>query len=177
MGETSLVANHDRLIHDTSKGDGIGRECPGHWPGNRSNLLLDILARLGKGWRRWGNPYPGTGMVVRLGLRVGTVVHLCRVWDGIIRLFLLSIPMVVLMMKLDDDMAYLWWSLTLLSLTLLLMFNYESWAYHSFNEPYAFIQLYKCLLIPLHPPDIYMLEWSPASMQCTHGAVVKLFCR
>jgi hypothetical protein len=41
----------------------------------------------------------------------------------------------------------------------------------------AFLQMYKCLIIPLHPPNIYMLELSPASMQCTHGTAVKLFCR
>ena len=30
---------------------------------------------------------------------------------------------------------------------------------------------------PLHPLNIYMLELSPVSMKCTHGVVVKLFCR
>jgi hypothetical protein len=29
----------------------------------------------------------------------------------------------------------------------------------------------------MHPPNIYVLELSPASMKCTHDVVVKLFCR
>jgi hypothetical protein len=29
-GETSQVTDCDRLIHETGKGDGIDRECPGH---------------------------------------------------------------------------------------------------------------------------------------------------
>jgi len=37
--------------------------------------------------------------------------------------------------------------------------------------------MYKFLIIPLHLPNIYMLELSPASMKCTHGVAVKLFCR
>jgi hypothetical protein len=41
----------------------------------------------------------------------------------------------------------------------------------------AFLQMYKCLIISMHPPNIYMLELSPASTKCTHGAAVKLFCR
>jgi len=40
-----------------------------------------------------------------------------------------------------------------------------------------FSQMYKCLITPLHPPDFYVLELSPVSMKCTHGAAVKLFCR
>jgi len=28
-----------------------------------------------------------------------------------------------------------------------------------------------------HLPNMYMLELSPTSTQCTHGATVKLFCR
>jgi hypothetical protein len=39
------------------------------------------------------------------------------------------------------------------------------------------MQMYKCLLTPLHPPNMYMLELSPKSTKCTHCAVVKLFCR
>jgi hypothetical protein len=30
---------------------------------------------------------------------------------------------------------------------------------------------------PMHPSNIYKLELSPASMKCTHGIAVKLFCR
>jgi len=36
------------------------------------------------------------------------------------------------------------------------------------------MQMYKCLLISLHPPNIYMLELSLTSMQCTH--VLPLSC-
>jgi hypothetical protein len=43
--------------------------------------------------------------------------------------------------------------------------------------PDAFLQIYKFLIIPLHPPNCYMLELSPASTKCTHGATVKLFYR
>jgi hypothetical protein len=32
------------------------------------------------------------------------------------------------------------------------------------------MQNYKWLLIPLYPPNIYMLELSTASTQCTHDA-------
>ena len=31
--------------------------------------------------------------------------------------------------------------------------------------------------LPVHPPNIYVLELSHASTKCTHGIVVKLFCR
>jgi hypothetical protein len=41
----------------------------------------------------------------------------------------------------------------------------------------AFLQMYKCLIIPLHPPNIYMLELCPVSMKYTHGVAIKLFCR
>ena len=57
MGSTSQVTNCDWFIHETGKGVCVGRECPGHWPGNQSNLSSDILAGLGKGWKSWGNPY------------------------------------------------------------------------------------------------------------------------
>ena len=111
-------------------------------------------------------PYSGTSMVVRPGFRVDTVVHLCRVlkaWSPSRRkpfwLFLLSIPMVVLLMELDDDMIYKCWSLYLqLWKDNCLFLNIESWA---------------CL----HPQNFYMLELSPASTKCNHGAADKLFCR
>ena len=31
--------------------------------------------------------------------------------------------------------------------------------------------------LPVHPPNIYVLELSPTSTKCTHGVAVKLFCR
>jgi hypothetical protein len=37
------------------------------------------------------------------------------------------------------------------------------------------MQSYKCLLIPLHPPNMYV-GISSLSMKCTHGVVDKLFC-
>ena len=52
------------------------------------------------------------------------------------------------------------------------MMNHEHAIY---NKCHAFLQTYKCQLIPLHPPNMYMLELSHASTQCTHGAAVKLF--
>ena len=79
MGSTSQVTNCDLLISETGKGGGAGRECPGHWLGTQLNLSCDTWARLGKGWKAWGNPYLDTGMVVSPDFRVGTVVHLCRV--------------------------------------------------------------------------------------------------
>jgi hypothetical protein len=41
----------------------------------------------------------------------------------------------------------------------------------------AFLQMYKHLILPLHPPNIYTLELSLVSTKCTHGAADKLFCR
>ena len=163
MGSTSQVTNYDRFIRETGKGVSVGWEYPGHWPRNKSNLLSDILARLWKGWRTWGNPYLSTGMVVRPGLHVGTVVHLYRVWKPEVLPDGTGCSFFYTHYSVEDDMAYLWWSLTLLSWTLMLMFNYETWACHSLNEPCIFMQMYKCLLIPLHPPDIYVLELSLAS--------------
>jgi hypothetical protein len=45
----------------------------------RSNLSSDILAGLGKGWRREATLTCRSGMEVCPVLRVDTVVHLCRV--------------------------------------------------------------------------------------------------
>ena len=52
MGSTSQVTSCDLFICEMGKGFGVGRECPGHSPGNRSNLSLETRAGLGKGWRR-----------------------------------------------------------------------------------------------------------------------------
>ena len=40
----------------------------------------------------------------------------------------------------------------------------------SFNPYYAFLQMYKCLIIPFSIHQIFMLELSPSSTQSTHGA-------
>ena len=148
MGLTSQVTNYDWFIHETSKGVSIGRECLGHWSGKQSNLSLDILAGLGKGWRMCGNPYLGTGMVVHPDFHVGIVVHLCRVWKLEVLQDRTGCSFFYTHGSVVDDMAYLWWSLMSLSWTLMLMFNYESWTCHSLNEPCIFVQMYKCLLIP-----------------------------
>jgi hypothetical protein len=39
----------------------------------------------------------------------------------------------------------------------------------------AFLHMYKCLIITLYPPNIYVLELSHVSMKCTQGTAVKLF--
>ena len=41
----------------------------------------------------------------------------------------------------------------------------------------AFLQIYNYLKIPVASTKYDMLELSPMSTQCTHGAAVKLFCR
>ena len=80
MGSTSQVTSCDLFIHETSKGVGVSRECPGHWPGNCSNLSCDTRARLGKGWKAWGNPYSRVGVWRFIpSFHVDIVVHLCRV--------------------------------------------------------------------------------------------------
>jgi hypothetical protein len=59
MGSTSQVTNRDRFIHETGKGvASIGnvQDIDGHL----LNLSLDVRARLGKGWKTWGNPYSRT---------------------------------------------------------------------------------------------------------------------
>ena len=146
--------------------------------GHQSNLSSDIRAGLGKGWKTWGNPYSRTRVWWLVPLfHVSIVVHLYRVWKPEVLPDGTGCSFFYTHYSVEDDMAYLWWSLTLLSWTLMLMFNYETWACHSLNEPCIFMQMYKCLLIPLHPPDIFVLELSPTSTQCTHGAAVKLFYR
>jgi hypothetical protein len=32
-------------------------------------------------------------------------------------------------------------------------------------------------MLPLHPPNTYVLELSLASTKCTHGVAIKLFCK
>jgi hypothetical protein len=121
---------------------------------HQSNLSSDTWAGLGKGWKTWGNPYPHTRVWWLVPFfRVGTTIHLCRVWkpevlrDGTIRLFLLSIPMVVLMMNLDDDMNYICWSLISLSWTFNANTSNNGFIACHLRKPYAFMQMYKCLII------------------------------
>jgi hypothetical protein len=47
----------------------------------------------------------------------------------------------------------------------------------SSKKRHMLLQMYKYLIIPLHPPNIYMLKLSPTSTKCTHGVADKLFCR
>ena len=39
----------------------------------------------------------------------------------------------------------------------------------------AFLQMYKYLLNALHPPNVYVLDLSPASTKCTHDVAIKFF--
>jgi hypothetical protein len=147
--------------------------------------LSGIRARLGKGWKAWGNPYSGTSMVVSrpvlpCGYNLYTSIECWKLEvprDRTFWLFLLSIPMVELIMKLDDDMRtvvdhlYCYHEPIIANIP-----NNEFIACH-LRSAIAFLQMYKCLMIPLHPPNIHMFELSPASTKCTHGVVVKLFCR
>jgi hypothetical protein len=80
-------------------------------------------------------------------------------------------------MELDDDMVvltfYTFWILYHVNANTV---NNEFIACHLRNTM-CFLQMYKCLTLPLHPPNTYMLELSPTSTKCTHGADINLFCR
>ena len=39
----------------------------------------------------------------------------------------------------------------------------------------AFLQMYKYLRNALHPPNVYVLDLSPASTKCTHDIAIKFF--
>jgi hypothetical protein len=107
MGSTSQVLITTGLSMKLVRGwhqSGMSRTLTRH----ESNLSLDVWAGLGKGWKMWGNPYSHRRVWwLVLSFRVGIVVHLCRVWklevlrDGTIQLFLLSIPMVALLMNYE----------------------------------------------------------------------------
>ena len=145
MGSTRQVTNCDLFIHETGKGVGIGWECPGHWPGNRSNLSSDTRAILGKGWRTWGNPYYQTRVwwLVSFSLWVQLYTS-AESWkpgvprDGTIRLFFLSIPMVTWSMDYEHFVIMTNTFTSMLSI-----------ACHNLNEHHCFPYLYKWPIITL----------------------------
>ena len=136
---------------------------------HQSNLSSDIRAGLGKGWKMWGNPYPRAWVWWLVPFfRVDTVVHLCKVlkaWSPSGRT-LLVVPTFYTHGSVMTQMCwgvYICWSLILLSWTFNANASSNEFIACHLRNPYAFMQMYKCLLIPLHPPDIYVLELSLAS--------------
>ena len=89
--------------------------------------------------------------------------------DRIIWLFLLSIPMVALLMDYGP-LCDVW------LITKCFHFRSRTWHVILISNAIAFPQMYKYLILPFASTKYYMLELSLASTQCTHGAAVKLFC-
>jgi len=56
-------------------------------------------------------------------------------------------------------------------------FNTESIACHPKKHHCFSVNVQLPDITPLHPPNIHMVELSPAGTKCTHGVAVKLFCR
>ena len=90
--------------------------------------------------------------------------------DGTIRLFFLSIPMVALLMD-NGPLCDTW------LITKYFHLRVRTWHVILISNAIAFLQMYKYLILPFASTKYYKLELSPTSMQCTHGAAIKLFCR